>query len=57
MWFAVNDDPNSIKSKVKTGLNSTQHLKLPIGTHSISGYVARAKQMVNIGDVYDINTT
>ena len=53
--YAVNDDRTAIVSKVKTGLNSTQDLKLPIGTQSIAGYVAMAKQMVNIEDVYDIN--
>ena len=54
--YAVNDDRTSIVSKVKTGLKSTQDLKLPIGTQSIAGYVAMVKQMVNIADVYDINT-
>ena len=53
--YAVNDDRTSIVSKVKTGLNSTQDLKLPIGTQSIAGYVAMAKKIVNIEDVYDIN--
>ena len=53
--YAVNDDRSAIVSKVKTGLNSTQDLKLPIGTQSIAGYVAMARQMVNIADVYDIN--
>ena len=53
--YAVNDDLSAIVSKFKTGLNSTQDLKLPIGTQSITGYVAMAKQMVNIADVYDIN--
>ncbi len=53
--YAVNDDRTAIVSKVKTGLNSTQDLKLPIGTQSIAGYVAMSKQMVNIADVYDIN--
>ncbi len=51
--YAVNDDRTAIVSKVKTGLNSTQDLKLPIGAQSIAGYVAMAKQMVNIEDVYD----
>ena len=54
--YAINDDRTSIVSKVKTGLKSTQDLKLPIGTQSIAGYVAMAKQMVNIADVYDIKT-
>ena len=35
--YAVNDDRTSIVSKVNTGLNSTQDLKLPIGTQSIAG--------------------
>ena len=29
---------------------------MPIGAQSIAGYVAMAKQMVNIADVYDIYT-
>ncbi len=53
--YAVNEDRTAIVSKVKTGLNSTQDLKLPIGAQSIAGYVAMAQQMVNIEDVYDIN--
>ena len=43
-------------SKVKTRLNSTQDLKLPIGTQSIVGYVAMVRRMVNIGGVYEIST-
>ena len=54
--YAINDDRTSIVSKVKTGLKSTQDLKLPIGTQSIAGYVAMVKQMVKITDVYDIKT-
>ena len=54
--YATSDDRTAIVSKVKTGLNSTQDLKLPIGTQSIAGYVAMARQMVNIADVYDINS-
>ena len=38
--YAVNDDRTALVSKVKTGLNSTQDLKLPIGVQSIAGYVA-----------------
>ena len=52
--YAVNDDRTAIISKVKTGLNSTQDLKLPISAQSIAGYVAMSLQMVNIADVYDI---
>lgn len=55
-WFTVNEDPTSIVLKVKTVLNSTQDLKLPISTQSVADYVAMAKQMVHIGDVRDIDT-
>ena len=51
--YALSDDRSSIVSKVKTGLNTNRDLKLPIGTQSIAGYVALAKKMVNIADVYD----
>jgi len=51
--YAVNEDRTAIISKVKTGLNAAKDLKLPIGTQSIAGYVAHARQMVNIADVYD----
>lgn len=51
--YAVSDDRTAIISKVKTGLNTSRDLKLPISAQSIAGYVAHAKQMVNIADVYD----
>ncbi|MDO8442109.1 MAG: ATPase, T2SS/T4P/T4SS family [Polaromonas sp.] len=51
--YAVNEDRTSITSKVKTGLNTSRDLKLPISAQSIAGYVALSRQMVNIADVYD----
>jgi type II secretory ATPase GspE/PulE/Tfp pilus assembly ATPase PilB-like protein len=51
--YAVNEDGSSIISKIKTGLNVAKDLKLPIGVQSIAGYVAMAKQPVNISDVYE----
>src|SRR5512140_3297412 len=51
--YIVGEDKQSIVSKVKTGLNSFKDLKLPIAEHSIGGYVAFAKKMINIKDVYD----
>ncbi len=54
--YAVNEDRTSIVSKVKTGLNTSRDLKLPISPQSIAGYVALSKQMVNIADVYDDET-
>ena len=52
--YAVNGERSAIVSKVKTGLNSIQDLKLPIGAQSIAGYVAMSGQLLNIADVYDI---
>ncbi|RYX93043.1 MAG: GAF domain-containing protein [Comamonadaceae bacterium] len=51
--YVVNEDRTSIVSKVKTGLNTSRDLKLPISPQSIAGYVAQSGQMVNIADVYD----
>src|SRR5437588_12992039 len=51
--YSVGEDRQAIVSMVKTGLNSFKDLKLPIAEHSIAGYVALAKQTVNIKDVYD----
>lgn len=51
--YAVNEDRTAIVSKVKTGLNTSRDLKLPIGTQSVAGYVAMARQSVNIADVHD----
>jgi type II secretory ATPase GspE/PulE/Tfp pilus assembly ATPase PilB-like protein len=53
--YAVNEDRSSIISKVKTGLNTSRDLKLPVSAQSIAGYVAMARQMVNIADVYDVD--
>jgi type II secretory ATPase GspE/PulE/Tfp pilus assembly ATPase PilB-like protein len=51
--YAVSDDRTSIVSKIKTGLNASKDLKLPISPQSLAGYVAFAKKMINIADVYD----
>lgn len=51
--YAVSEDRGSIISKVKTGLNTSRDLKLPISPQSIAGYVAQSRQMLNIADVYD----
>jgi type II secretory ATPase GspE/PulE/Tfp pilus assembly ATPase PilB-like protein len=51
--YAINEDRTSIVSKVKTGLNTSKDLKLPISAQSIAGYAAFSKQMLNIVDVYD----
>ena len=51
--YAISEDRTSIISKVKTGLNATSDLKLPISAQSIAGYAAFSKELVNIADVYD----
>jgi type II secretory ATPase GspE/PulE/Tfp pilus assembly ATPase PilB-like protein len=51
--YAVNEDHSAIVSKIKTGLNSTSDLKLPISPLSIAGYAAFSKTSLNLPDVYD----
>ncbi len=51
--YAVNEDRTAIISKVKTGLNTSRDLKLPISAQSLAGYAAFSRQMLNISDVYD----
>jgi len=51
--YAVNEDGTAIVSKIKTGLNSSRDLKLPITPQSIAGYAAFSKKALNLPDVYD----
>jgi len=51
--YSVGEDKQSIVSKVKTGLNSFKDLKLPIAEHSVAGYAALSRKLVNIKDCYD----
>ena len=51
--YVVNEDHSAIISKIKTGLNSSRDLKLPITPQSIAGYVAMSHMLVNLPDVYD----
>ncbi|NDP39317.1 MAG: Flp pilus assembly complex ATPase component [Rhodoferax sp.] len=51
--YAVNEDQSAIVSKVKTGLNSSRDLKLPISPQSIAGYAAFSRQLLNLPEVYD----
>ncbi len=51
--YAVSEDQAAIVSKVKTGLNSSSDLKLPISPQSIAGYVAFSRKQLNLPDVYD----
>ena len=51
--YVLSEDKQSIISKVKTGLNSFNDIKLPISEHSVAGYVAVTRKAANINDVYD----
>jgi type II secretory ATPase GspE/PulE/Tfp pilus assembly ATPase PilB-like protein len=51
--YAVNEDGTAIVSKVKTGLNTSRDLKLPISAQSLAGYAAFSRQILNLTDVYD----
>ena len=51
--YAVSDDKTAIVSKVKTGLNSTSDIKLPITPQSLAGYAAHSRKLINLADVYD----
>ncbi len=51
--YSLSEDKTFITSRVKTGLDSFQDLKLPITEHSIAGYVSLNKEIVNIEDVYN----
>ena len=51
--YAVTEDRTAIISKVKTGLNSSRDLKLPISPQSLAGYCAFSKTLINLADVYD----
>jgi len=51
--YSIGEDKQSIVSKLKTGLNSFKDLKLPIAEHSIAGYAAMSRKLINIKDCYD----
>ncbi len=51
--YVVNDDRSAIISKIKTGLNSSSDLKLPISPQSLAGYAAFSGKSLNLPDVYD----
>lgn len=51
--YSLSDDKTCITSRVKTGLDSFQDLRLPITEHSVAGHVGLNKEIVNLKDVYD----
>ncbi len=51
--YTLNEDKSFLASRVKTGLDSFQDLKLPLNERSIAGYAGLNKEIVNLKDVYD----
>ncbi|SEQ76742.1 Type II secretory pathway ATPase GspE/PulE or T4P pilus assembly pathway ATPase PilB [Nitrosomonas sp. Nm51] len=51
--YTLSDDKTYLSSRVKTGLDSFQDLKLAVNEHSIAGFVGLQKKTVNIEDVYN----
>ena len=51
--YSLNEDKSSFVSRVKSGFDSFQDLKLPVTENSIIGFAALQKKVVNIADVYD----
>ncbi len=51
--YTLSEDKSYLSSRVKTGLDSFQDLKLAVKEHSIAGFVGLQKKTVNIQDVYN----
>jgi len=51
--YALTEDKTAIVSKIKTGLNSSKDLRLPVSDQSIAGFVALTKKILNLRDVYN----
>lgn len=51
--YTLSEDKSFLTSRVKTGLDSFQDLKLPLSERSIAGYAGLNKETVNLEDVYN----
>ena len=51
--YTISEDKTCITSRVKTGLDSSQDLRLPINEYSIAGFSSLHKRIINFKDVYD----
>lgn len=51
--YALSDDKSFFTSRVKTGFDSFQDLRLPVTENSIVGFSGLQKQVINIEDVYN----
>jgi len=52
--YAIDKDRNFIFSKIRTGIEGTRNIVLPIDSRSIAGHVARTKEGVRLDDAYDV---
>ncbi len=51
--YALSDDKSFFTSRVKTGFDSFQDLRLPVTENSLVGFSGLQKQVINIEDVYN----
>jgi len=51
--YEISEDKTALVSKVKVGINTFKDLRLPLSPHSIAGYCAMQRKLLNIKDVYD----
>ena len=51
--YTLAEKDGAIVTRVKTGLNTVQSIRLPVSDSSIAGYVAKTGAPVNVRDVYD----
>ena len=51
--YTLADRDGVIVTRVKTGLDTVQSIRLPVSDSSIAGYVAKTGTVLNIRDVYD----
>ncbi|MCH9639640.1 MAG: GAF domain-containing protein, partial [Betaproteobacteria bacterium] len=51
--YSLGADKSFITSRIKTGLDSFQDLKLSVSERSVAGYVSLKKEVVNLTDVYN----
>ena len=51
--YTLAERDGAIVTRVKTGLDTVQSIRLPVSDSSIAGYVAKTGAPVNVRDVYD----
>ena len=51
--YTLDEEARTIVTRIKTGLDKVQSIRLPVSDNSIAGYVAHTGLLVNVGDVYD----